>query len=146
MINSSKYDEKYTGYIACSLLIPESAEEIWKSVIYSVESDIKSRNEASQSLALSMLATIMPQSLTTLSDAIFELALSNRTIPIVRKKALVCLARMIRKDPNKYDLKKVFSPLSEIFETKNSSSLSLLSGATSLMLVVMNSINPDQLK
>ncbi len=88
----------------------------------------------------------MPQSLTTLSDAIFELALSTRTTPIVRKKALVCLARMIRKDPNKYDLKKVFSPLSEIFETKNSSSLSLLSGATSLMLVVMNSINPDQLK
>ena len=93
-----------------------------------------------------MLATIMPQSLTTLSDAIFDLALSTRTTPIVRKKALVCLARMIRKDPNKYDLKKVFSPLSDIFETKNSSSLSLLSGATSLMLVVMNSINPDQLK
>jgi hypothetical protein len=59
-----------------------------------------------------MLATIMPQSLSSLSDAIFDLALSNRTSLLVRKKALVCLARMIRKEPNKYDLKKIFTPLS----------------------------------
>lgn len=115
LINSSKYDEKYTGYIATSLIIPESNDEVWKTIIYSVESDIRSRNEAAQSLALSMLATIMPQSLSSLSDAIFDLALSSRTSQIVRKKALVCLARMVRKDPNKYDLKKVFAPLSEIF-------------------------------
>lgn len=97
LINSSKYDEKYTGYIASSLLIPESNDEIWKTIIYSVESDIRSRNEAAQSLALSMLATIMPSALSSLADAIFDLALSNRTAQLVRKKALVCLARMIRK-------------------------------------------------
>jgi AP-2 complex subunit alpha len=146
LINSAKYDEKYTGYIATSLIIPESNDEVWKTIIYSVESDIRSRNEAAQSLALSMLATIMPSNLASLSDAIFDLALSNRTAMIVRKKALVCLARMIRKDPNKYDLKKIFAPLSEIFESKNSSTLSLVSGGASLLLAALGAINPDQLK
>lgn len=36
LINSSKYDEKYTGYIASSLIIPESNDEVWKTIIYSV--------------------------------------------------------------------------------------------------------------
>lgn len=146
MINSSKYDEKYTGYIASSLLIPESNDEIWKTIIYSVESDIRSRNEAAQSLALSMLATIMPSALSSLADAIFDLALSTRTAQLVRKKALVCLARMVRKEPNRYDLKKIFAPLGELFETKNSSSLSLISGGASLLLSALGAVNPEQLK
>jgi AP-2 complex subunit alpha len=97
LINSSKYDEKYTGYIATGLIIPESNEEVWKNIQYSVESDIRSKNEAAQSLALSMLATNMPAALSNLSDAVFELAISSRTAPSVRKKALLCLSRMIRK-------------------------------------------------
>jgi AP-2 complex subunit alpha len=93
-----------------------------------------------------MLATIMPQALNSLADAIFDLALSNRTTLIVRKKSLICLARMIKKEPNRYDLKKIFAPLSEIFETKNSGSLSLVNGGASLLLAAMSAINPDQLK
>lgn len=146
LINSAKYDEKYTGYIASSLMIPESNDDIWKTIFYSVESDIRSRNEPAQSLALSMLATIMPQALASLADAIFDLALSPRTSLPVRKKSLICLAKMIKKEPNRYDLKKIFAPLSEIFEAKNSGSLSLISGGASLLLAAMTAINPDQLK
>ena len=102
LITSTKYDEKYTGYIASGLIIPETQEEVWKSIHYSVESDIKSRNEAAQSLALSLLATIMPAALSGLADTIFDLALSSRTSPTVRKKALVCLARMVKKDPSRF--------------------------------------------
>jgi AP-2 complex subunit alpha len=36
LINSVKYDEKYTGYIASSLIIPENNDEVWKSILYSV--------------------------------------------------------------------------------------------------------------
>lgn len=97
LINSAKYDEKYTGYIATGLIIPDTNEEIWKSIQYSVESDLRSKNQSFQSLALSMLATNMPTALTNLSDSVFDLALSNRTAANVRKKALLCLSRMIRK-------------------------------------------------
>jgi len=36
LINSSKYDEKYTGYIASSLIIPETNDQIWKTILHSV--------------------------------------------------------------------------------------------------------------
>lgn len=145
LINSNKYDEKYTGYIASGLIIPESNEEVWKSIHYSVESDIKSRNEAAQSLALSLLATIMPAALSNLADTIMDLALSSRTSPLVRKKALVCLARMLKKDPSKFEIKKMYGPLSDLFENKNSGTLSLLNGGASLLLSIMSQVNPDQL-
>jgi len=93
-----------------------------------------------------MLATIMPSALNNLTDSIFDLALSNRSSPLVRKKALVCLSRMLRKDANQFDVKKIFSPLSDIFEGKNSSTLSLVSGGASLLLTVLNLVNSDQLK
>lgn len=44
LINAAKYDEKYTGYIACSLLVSEDNEDIWKSIVYSVEADLRSKN------------------------------------------------------------------------------------------------------
>jgi len=59
-----------------------------------------------------MLASIMPTALASLADAILDLALSSRTVLAVRKKSLVCLSRLIRKDSNRYDLKKIFTPLS----------------------------------
>jgi AP-2 complex subunit alpha len=146
LINSSKYDEKYTGYVASGLIIPENNEQIWKSIYYSVESDIRSRNEAAQSLALSLLATIMPSALYNLADTILDLALSSRTTPAVRKKALICLARMLKKEPEKFDVKKMLSPLAEIFEGKHAGALSLISGGSSLLLTILNIVNPDQLK
>lgn len=111
LINSSKYDEKYTGYIASGLFIPESNEKIWKSIYYSVESDIRSKKEEAQSLALSLLATIMPSALSNLSDIISDLALNSRTSPMIRKKAFICLARMLKKDPESFDVKKMITPL-----------------------------------
>lgn len=57
----------------------------------------------------------MPSALANLTDAVFDLALSNRSAPAVRKKALVCLSRMLRKDPNQFDVKRMISPLSDLF-------------------------------
>ena len=88
----------------------------------------------------------MPSALYNLSDTILDLAMSTRTTPQVRKKALVCLSRMVRKDPDKFDVKKMFGPLAEIFEGKHAGTLSLLSGGASLLLTIMSQINPDQMK
>ena len=88
----------------------------------------------------------MPSALSNLSDTILELALSSKTTPAIRKKALICLARMLKKNPDKFDVKKMFSPLAEIFEGRHTGTLSLLSGGASLLLTILNQVNPDQLK
>ena len=88
----------------------------------------------------------MPSALYNLSDTILDLAMSTRTTPQVRKKALLCLARMVKKDVDKFDVKKMFGPLSEIFYSKHAGTLSLLSGGASLLLTIMGQINPDQMK
>ncbi len=87
----------------------------------------------------------MPPALSGLADTIFDLALSSRTSPNVRKKALVCLARMLKKDPNRFEVKKMYGPLGDLFESKNSGTLSLLNGGASLLLSIMSLVNPDQL-
>ena len=132
--------------MASGLFIPESNEQIWKSIYYSIEADIRSKNEPAQSLALSLLATIMPSALSNLSDTILDLALSSRTTPSVRKKALICLARMLKKNPNQFDVKKMVQPLSDLLDGKKSSTLSLTSGAGSLLLAIMHIVHPDQLQ
>lgn len=53
----------------------------------------------------------MPSSLSNLSDTILDLALNSRTSPMIRKKALICLARMLKKDPERFDVKKMFGPI-----------------------------------
>ena len=87
----------------------------------------------------------MPASLSSLSDTILDLALSSRTTPAVRKKALICLSRMLKKDPERFDVKKMFSSLGDIFEGKHAGALSLISGGASLLLTILGQINPDQL-
>jgi len=64
---------------------------------------------------------------------------------MIRKKALICLARMLKKDPERFDVKKMFVPLGEIFEGRHAGALSLVNGGASLLLTIMNQVNPDQL-
>jgi hypothetical protein len=64
-------------------------------------------------LALSLIATIVPDLLVNaLSDTIIDLAISNKASTNVKKKAIMCLARIIKKNPNNYDVKKFITPLS----------------------------------
>ena len=61
----------YNFLIKIGLLISESNDEIWRQIVHSIEADIRSRNEAAQSLALSLIATIVPDLLVAaLSDTI----------------------------------------------------------------------------
>jgi len=127
------------------LLINESNDEVWKSIVHSIEADIRSRNEAAQSLALSLIATIVPDMLVAaLSDTIIDLAISSKSSTAVSKKAIMCLSRIIKKHPNNYDVKKFIGPLSEMFDRK-SSSLSYQNAAASFLLQLMSISNPDTL-
>ena len=124
------------------LLVNEKNDEIWKTIVHSIESDIYSKSEAAQSLAFSMIATIVPDVLVNaLSGMIIDIATTNKYSTAIRKKAIMCFARMIKKYPNKYDPKKYVSAVSEMFEPKHMS-LSFQSSAASLLLTLMNQTNP----
>lgn len=65
-------------------------------------------NEVNQSLALSMIGALAPKELVdSLDKEIISMALSeNKKYTLFnRKKAIMCMLRMYRKYPEKYDVK-----------------------------------------
>lgn len=54
----------------------------------------------------------------------------------------MCFARILKKYPNKFDVKKYVSSVTEMFEPKNTS-LSFINAASSLLLAMMNTSDPD---
>jgi hypothetical protein len=59
-----------------------------------------------------MIATIVPDVLiNNVSDTIIDIALTNKVSITVRKKAVLCLARILKKYPNKFDSKKFVGPV-----------------------------------
>lgn len=106
---------------------------------------MRSKNEAAQSLALSLISTIVPDLLVAaLSDTIIDLAVSGKSSPNVSKKAIMCLSRIIKKHPNNYDVKKFITPISDMFDGKRGG-LSYQNAAASFLLNLMNIANPDTL-
>ena len=63
LINSSKFSEKYTGYVATSIFVNETNDQIYKTIASSVKNDLLSSSEVNQSLALAMTGTIAPKDL-----------------------------------------------------------------------------------
>ena len=146
LINSPNYEEKYTGYISSSLLVDEKNDEIWKGLANSIETDIRSRNENAQSLAFSMIGTSAPEVLVNcLSEHIVDAALSQKHSINIRKKAILCLLRMLRKYPDKFDPKKWLAQLTDMFESKYIV-LSFLSSAASLLLGIQAISNPEHFR
>jgi|JI6StandDraft_1071083.scaffolds.fasta_scaffold00876_33 AP-2 complex subunit alpha len=146
LINSPNYEEKYTGYISSSLLVDEKNDEIWKGLANSIETDIRSRNENAQSLAFSMIGTSAPEVLVNcLSEHIVDAALSQKHSVNIRKKAILCLLRMLRKYPDKFDPKKWLAQLTDMFESKYIV-LSFLSSAASLLLGIQAISNPEHFR
>ena len=89
---------------------------MWKAIVHSVEADLRNNNEKVQSLAFSMIGTLAPETLVNhMSDTIADIVLSGKFNMAVRKKAVLCLLRILRKHPQKYDVKKWVNPLCEMF-------------------------------
>ena len=101
LINCPKFSEKYTGYIACSILINEEESSVFQTIANSIRADLASGNEVFQSMALAMVGAQAPFELVkSLNQEIMRLALEdtkNKTSYFVKKKAILCLLRMYRK-------------------------------------------------
>ena len=96
LIAASGFAEKQVGYVACGFFLNEK-DELLRLVINSVRNDLVSRNEAFQSLALDFIANVGGAEFAQLLIADVMAVLSNgATRPVVRKKAALCLLRLIR--------------------------------------------------
>ena len=93
-----------------------------------------------------MIATIVPDTLvSSVSDTIIEVALTSKVSTSVRRKAILCLSRILKKYPNKYDSKKFLTPICEMLD-KRDCTLSFLSSTASLIITLQQIYNPEHLK
>lgn len=103
LLGSKDGSEKYTGYIALSLLVPEDNEVIYESCVGIVRADLCSTDPFFQSYALSMIGCLAPKTFAgALVKDILKLALgqSGSISTFARKKALLALLRIFRKFKN----------------------------------------------
>lgn len=99
LIAASGYAEKQVGYVACAVFLNEK-DEFLRLVINSVRNDLISRNEAFQCLALDFIANVGGSEFSQLLTAdVMNVLANGATRPVVRKKAALCLLRLIRKAP-----------------------------------------------
>lgn len=90
-----------------------------------------------------MIGTLAPETLVShVSDTIADIVLTGKFGMAVRKKAVLCLLRIMRKYPQKYDVKKWAGPVCEMFETKYNL-LSFMSAAASLLQGIFAVANPE---
>eukprot|EP00198_Chlamydomonas_reinhardtii_P001583 XP_001690919.1 alpha-adaptin [Chlamydomonas reinhardtii] len=99
LIPMPKYSDKQVGYMACSLLLQEN-DEFLRLAINAIHLDLTSRNEAFQALALSFVGNIGGQEMAeALTLDVIKLLTSGASRPLIKKRASLCLLRMLRKTP-----------------------------------------------
>eukprot|EP00878_Enallax_costatus_P024930 GHUV01026636.1.p1 GENE.GHUV01026636.1~~GHUV01026636.1.p1 ORF type:complete len:670 (+),score=220.90 GHUV01026636.1:292-2301(+) len=134
LIPSQKYSEKQVGYMACSILMNEK-DEFLRLAINGIHNDLVSRNEAFQSLALTFVGNIAGSEMAeALTPDVLKLLQSGTVRSVVRKKAALCLLRLMRKTAADQQLVSAdtFAPImSQLLEERD---LGLLLGAVTLLL------------
>lgn len=97
MMAASTYAEKQVGYVVCGLFLSEN-DALLRLVMNSVRTDLLSRNEAFQCLALEFTANVGGAEFAQLLAAdVLSVVAHGATRPLVRKKAAFCLLRLVRK-------------------------------------------------
>ncbi|KAG2452624.1 hypothetical protein HYH02_002861 [Chlamydomonas schloesseri] len=85
--------------MACSLLLQEN-DEFLRLAINAIHLDLTSRNEAFQALALSFVGNIGGQEMAeALTLDVLKLLTSGASRPLIKKRASLCLLRLLRKTP-----------------------------------------------
>ncbi|CAG9313359.1 unnamed protein product [Blepharisma stoltei] len=136
MICSPRYSEKFTGYMAASLLLHANSPYL-EQVVNAIRNDIVSYDIAHQSLALSTVANLGGQLLTA--------ELSQDVIRIIRgegfgldfevnKKALTCLTRLYKQDKTIINPAEWGGKISDLMDTR---SVGMLLATSSLLLEMM---------
>ncbi|KAJ1987067.1 hypothetical protein GGI25_000189 [Coemansia spiralis] len=100
LISSSKYSEKQIGYLAVSLLLIEN-DDYARSVLSALRRDMHDPNEWIVCLALNAISNITIQRMAEiLTEDIVVQLLSPAASVFTKKKAALCLLRLLRKFPD----------------------------------------------
>ncbi|KAJ2695916.1 hypothetical protein H4218_004950 [Coemansia sp. IMI 209128] len=99
LVNSAKYSEKQIGYLAISLLMEEDAD-YGRMVVAAMSRDIHDTNEFNVSLALNAVSNICTREIAeVLTQDIVAQLLSPAASMFIKKKAALCLLRLLRRYP-----------------------------------------------
>ena len=133
MICSPRYSEKYTGYMAASLLLtPNSA--LLEQIINAVRNDLLCMDPVNQSLALAMIGNIGGKLVADeLGKDVLGLLFNDslRLQPEIMKKVISCLCRLVKQDKNLIPVGQIAGKIAEVLDTKM---IGLILAACGLML------------
>ncbi|KAJ1949186.1 hypothetical protein EC988_004872, partial [Linderina pennispora] len=100
LINSSKYSEKQVGYLAVTLVVPEESDFL-RMVVGAMRRDIHDTNEFNVCLALNAIANLGAREIASaLTPDIFMQLVSSASSVFAKKKAALCLLRLLRRHPD----------------------------------------------
>lgn len=100
LLSSAKFQEKLTGYLAISLFIHENHEMI-PLIIQALLTDLQSRTELHQILALTAIANIGGKEMAeSLAPVVQKLLTAKSSKPLIKKKAALSLLRLWRRYPD----------------------------------------------
>ncbi|OQS04089.1 AP-2 complex subunit alpha [Thraustotheca clavata] len=100
LVSGAKYSEKCLGYLGVSILL-KSSDELMTLVVNSILNDLTSPDAAFQCLALCCVANLGGMELCeTLAPHVVKLLMSSSSICHVRKKAALCVRRIIPAMPD----------------------------------------------
>lgn len=145
MTCSPRYSEKYTGYMAASLLLtPNSA--LLEQIINAIRNDLLSVDPVNESLALATISNIAGKLVVDeLGKDVLGMLFNEhlRLKPDIMKKVLSCLTRLFKQDKNVIPPGPIAQKLAEILETRM---IGLILSATGLLLQLIPVHGYDQYK
>ncbi|GMH55286.1 hypothetical protein TrRE_jg11905, partial [Triparma retinervis] len=136
LVGSAKYSEKQVGYVAMSLLL-KAGDSMMNLVINSIRNDlVGSYDDAATSLALVSIANVSGiELMNALHVEVQRVLVSPNATPAVRKKAALCLLRLIRQLPDSIASKEFAEHIATLLQDRHlgvlTSTMSLLIGMAS---------------
>ena len=120
MICSPRYSEKYTGYMAASLLLTPTSP-LLEQVINAIRNDLLSIDPVNQALALSTIANVSGKLIVDeLGKDVLQLLFNDsvRLQPDILKKVVSCLSKLFRYDKNLISAGSLGVKINELLESK----------------------------
>lgn len=145
LITAPGYSEKTVGYLACVLLLSET-NEFLRLIINSTKNDLMSANEEIQGLSLACVANVGGREFAeTLTVDVQKLLFNPQARPQVKKKAALCMLRLLRKYPDNFAEDGIGGNQEQkdkLLDLLDDSSLGVITATMSLLLGLV-SHNPE---
>lgn len=136
LINATKFEEKQVGYTATAVLLNES-HEFLRMVINSVREDIIGKFEHNQCLALALVANVGGREFSdSIAPDVQRILCSPTCLPVVRKKAALCLLRLYRKNKEILVAETWAAKMVKLLD--NEDDLGILLGVISLLIGIVS--------